>query len=193
MPARLPLIPTLLVGAAAALMIVLGVWQLRRAEWKGDLIARYGTAQSMSSQIAWPRTAEEIEVALYRHSALTCDKVLEMRATAGRSVEGRSGWAHIARCALDGGGQAEVALGWSREPRQPRWAGGTVAGFVSPAGEGARLVASPPQAGLEQLVRPDPNELPNNHLSYAVQWFFFAATAVVVYVLALRRRRMEHG
>jgi surfeit locus 1 family protein len=30
--------------------------------------------------------------------------------------------------------------------------------------------------------------VPNNHLSYAIQWFFFATTAVVIYVLALRKR-----
>jgi surfeit locus 1 family protein len=31
--------------------------------------------------------------------------------------------------------------------------------------------------------------VPNNHLSYAVQWFLFAAIASVIYVLAVRRRR----
>ena len=193
MPARLPLVPTVLVGAAVALMLALGVWQLRRAEWKGDLIARYETAQSMSSQVSWPRASADVEAALYRHSAFTCDCVLEIRATAGRSATGQSGWAHVARCALDGGDEAEVALGWSQEPRQPSWGGGEVAGFVAPAGEGARLVAAPPQAGLEPLAAPDPGELPNNHLSYAVQWFFFAATAVTVYILALRRRSRERG
>ena len=48
--------------------------------------------------------------------------------------------------------------------------------------------AAPPQAGLEQLAAPDPNDLPNNHLMYAGQWFFFALTALVIYVLALRKR-----
>ena len=51
-----------------------------------------------------------------------------------------------------------------------------------------RLVAAPPQAGLAQLALPDPRDLPNNHLSYAVQWFLFAATALVIYVLALRKK-----
>jgi surfeit locus 1 family protein len=52
-----------------------------------------------------------------------------------------------------------------------------------------RLIAETPQAGLEPLAPPDPGDLPNNHLAYAVQWFFFAATALVIYVLALRRRQ----
>ena len=31
---RLPLIPTIFVAGAVAVMIGLGVWQLKRAEWK---------------------------------------------------------------------------------------------------------------------------------------------------------------
>ena len=54
---------------------------------------------------------------------------------------------------------------------------------------GARLIASPPQAGLAQLYRsgpPDPT--PTGHLFYAIQWFAFAAMALVIYPLALRKR-----
>jgi len=188
---RLPLVATLLVGLAVALMTALGIWQLRRAEWKGDLIARYSQAQLLSSPVAWPRDPAGVEGALYRRSALTCEDVLDIRATAGRSAAGASGWAQVARCAIDGGGEAEIALGWSGEPYAPNWAGGQVIGWIAPAGEGARLVASPAQAGLEQLAPPDPGALPNNHMSYAFQWFFFAASALVVYWLALRRRRGE--
>jgi len=35
---------------------------------------------------------------------------------------------------------------------------------------------------------PDPRDIPNNHWSYAIQWFAFAATALIIYALALRRR-----
>ena len=68
------------------------------------------------------------------------------------------------------------------------WRGGPVTGIVASAGKGVRLVAAPAQAGLAPLAAPDPANIPNNHLSYAVQWFAFAATALVIYVLALRRR-----
>lgn len=190
---RLPVIPTLLVAAAVALMIALGIWQLGRAEWKADLLTRYRGAMDLPGEVAWPRGEEQVADALYRRSSLTCERVTGMRATAGRSAQGATGWAHVAACDLGGGGQAEVALGWSREPRAPGWAGGEVSGFVAPAGESARLVAAPPQAGLEALARPDPNDLPNNHLSYAGQWFFFALTAVIVYWLALRRRWRHDG
>jgi len=64
-----------------------------------------------------------------------------------------------------------------------------VAGVIGPgAGEEVRLIASPPLAGLEASAMPDPGELPNNHLSYAVQWFLFALTALVIYGIALRAR-----
>ena len=186
---RLPVIPTLVVAAAVAVMIALGIWQLRRSEEKGAMLARYASAETLSSAVPWPSTPEQREQALYRHSALHCLQVLAMRETAGRSAEGQPGWAHVARCRLAEGGEAEVALGWSREPEGPLWQGGEVSGFVAPAGEGVRLVAAPAQAGLAQLAAPNPRDLPNNHLSYAVQWFFFAVTAVVIYILALRRRQ----
>ena len=50
---RLPLIPTIVVAAAVAVMIGLGVWQLQRAEWKERLIARYTRAETLPP-IAWP-------------------------------------------------------------------------------------------------------------------------------------------
>ncbi|WP_121118508.1 SURF1 family protein [Croceibacterium ferulae] len=184
---RVPLLPTIVVAAAVALMLVLGVWQLRRAEWKGDMIARYADAETLPP-VAWPDDGAAREAALYRPSSFTCAVVLGMRETAGRSAKGQSGWAHVAKCRLAEGGEAEVALGWSAAPTPPVWDGGRVTGTVAPAGEGARLVADPPQAGLEVLARPDPKALPNNHLSYAGQWFFFAITAAVIYAMALRRR-----
>jgi surfeit locus 1 family protein len=186
---RLPLLSTLIVAAAVLIMIALGIWQLNRAREKEALLARYATVEAISGAVAWPASAGQREQALYRRSAFNCLEVLAMRETAGRSADGQPGWAHVARCRLADGAEAEVALGWSREPDPPLWQGGEVAGFVAPARDGVRLLAAPAQGGLAQLAPPDPQDVPNNHLSYAVQWFFFAATAVVVYILALRRRR----
>ena len=41
---------------------------------------------------------------------------------------------------------------------------------------------------LSANARPDPNDIANNHLAYAVQWFFFAFVALVIYAIALRKR-----
>jgi surfeit locus 1 family protein len=51
------------------------------------------------------------------------------------------------------------------------------------------LIATPPLAGLDANAPPDVESVPNNHLAYGVQWFFFAGVATVIYLLAVRRRR----
>ena len=56
-----------------------------------------------------------------------------------------------------------------------------------------RIIANPPLAGLSANAVPDPSDLPNNHLAYAVQWFLFALTALVIYFLALRKRLAASG
>ncbi len=56
-----------------------------------------------------------------------------------------------------------------------------------------RVTATEPPSDLQPLAQPDPNDLPNNHLAYAGQWFFFAITALVIYWLAIRRRWRDEG
>lgn len=194
---RFPVIPTIIVVAACLTMIRLGFWQLDRAAEKEDMLSRYHSAGSVEAEVIWPASEVEAEERLYRRSTLLCGKVISIRSAAGRSQSGQSGWAHIALCALEGGGEAEAALGWSRDPIPPQWSAAHVAGFIAPPGRAAnegsekfaRLVASQGQAGLEPLARPDPNDLPNNHLAYAWQWFLFSLTAGVIYILALRGRQ----
>lgn len=186
---RLPIIPTLIVLIAVAIMLRLGFWQLDRMHQKEALLARYAAAQAMSANVPWPRNAAERELALYRHSELGCKQVKGMAAIAGRSAKGASGWAHVADCTIAEGGSAKVVIGWSRDPAPRIWQGGEVAGFIAPGGmDGVRLVASPPLAGLDASATPDPRDIPNNHLSYAVQWFLFAGVALIIYALAVRKR-----
>ena len=193
MTRNIPVLATIVVALAVATMIALGFWQLDRMGQKEAQLARYERAQAVSSQVEWPSEAAEVEGALYRYSQVDCTRVLAIDTVAGRNSLGESGWAHVAQCQLAGGGTAAVALGWARAPVTPQWQGGQVSGFVGPYRGGAKLVASPPQAGLQQLAPPNPGDVPNNHLSYAVQWFLFALTAVVVYVLALRGRWRTSG
>lgn len=185
MTRKVPVIATILVLAAVGTMIALGFWQLGRKAEKEALIARYESAIALSSETPWPTSEAETERALYRMATLDCGRVLELRTTAGRSTAGAAGIAHSARCALANGGEANIVIGWSPDPREVTWQGGTVTGVVAP---GPRLVAMNPAPGLQPIARPDPRDLPNNHLAYAGQWFLFALTALVIYVLALRRR-----
>ncbi len=191
MTRRIPVVSTLVVLIAVATMIGLGVWQLHRKHWKEAQIARYEAARAMNSDVPWPATPADYDGALYRHSRIDCAEVESMSAVAGRSADDRPGWAHIAHCDLRGGGQADVALGWSDNPAPPRWTGGAVGGLVAGSDEAVRLIASPPQAGLVQLASPDPDAVsttPMGHLSYAIQWFAFATIALLIYALALRKR-----
>ena len=189
MTRRIPIFATLIVVAAVATMIALGVWQLHRLAWKEALIARYARVETMSSDVAWPRDTSAGEAALFRHAMIRCDRVLAQEATAGRNLAGVTGWAQTARCALDGGGEASVALGWTQSPAIRAWSGGEIEGVVAP-GEGStvRLIAGKPPKGMQPLARPDPRDIPNNHFAYAIQWFLFAGVAAAIYGIALRRR-----
>jgi surfeit locus 1 family protein len=185
---RVPIFATIIVLAAVATMIGLGVWQLARKAEKEALIARYEAALQDNAEVSWPMPPE-YEGALFRRAKIDCKVVRGIDPISGKSRNGRSGWVHIARCSHAGRGVADVTIGWSRSPDSPRWDGGPVTGRIVNYGRYIRLIAETPQAGLEPLAPPDPGDLPNNHLAYAVQWFFFAATALVIYVLALRRRQ----
>lgn len=180
-----PVIPTLLVLAAVAIMLRLGFWQIDRMHEKEALLARYAAARAMSADVPFPQGAAAAQQVLYRHARIDCRLVTGVTVIAGHSAQGASGMAHVADCLLAGGGKARIVLGWSRDPAPVAWRGGEVMGVIAP---GPRLVADPPLQGLAANARPDPSELPNNHWSYAVQWFLFAATALVIYGLAVWKR-----
>ena len=183
---ELPVIATIVVLAAVATMIALGFWQLGRLQEKEAQLAIYSAAQNDISEIAYPGNSAGLEAALYRRSSFECAQVTDILSVSGTSANGRSGWAHKAICTLPDATRGEVALGWSRDPAAPEYSGGKVTGIIAPGG---RIVADPPLAGLESLAKPDPADIPNNHLAYAGQWFFFAITALVIFFLAVRRRR----
>lgn len=167
-------------------MVWLGFWQLDRLHQKEALLARYQTAQTMSAEAAWPASPAEAEQALYRRATVDCRTIRSLSTFAGRNVRNESGLSAIAVCEIAGGDTATIVLGWSRDPNVlTPWSGGLVSGVIAP---GPRLVADPPLAGLQASAKPDPSNIPNNHLAYAVQWFLFALTALVIYALALRKR-----
>lgn len=185
MSRRVPLLSTAIVLLAVGAMIALGVWQLGRGKEKAAMIARYQAAAANPEVADWPGDEASAEHLLYRRARLDCVEVIERSAIAGQNADGVSGLGQVATCRTGEGQEARVILGWSREPEAPDWRGGQVAGTIAP---GPRLVADPPLAGLQANGIPDPSSIPDNHLSYAVQWFFFAVTALAIYVLALRKR-----
>lgn len=187
---RLPILPTLIVAVAVAVMIGLGVWQLGRAEWKDRLIAQYRAAETLPP-IAFPTGPATGEAPLFRWSTGFCLRPVTSRAVAGHDRRGESGYVHIVHCATgaEGPGMA-VELGWSRDPSAKwQWPGGPVTGMIAPDREHRiRLVAASAPPGLEPSAQPSLESIPNNHRLYAVQWFLFAGIALIIYVLALRKR-----
>ncbi len=188
---RWPIIPTIVVFLAVAIMVGLGIWPLQRKGEKEALLASYAAADGLPP-VAWPIVPDPDALPLYRLSSVQCIKVVSWRAVSGSSATGQSGYAHLASCQTGGGEGpgAVVAVGWSQGYEQPAWTGGIIDGIVAPDKKQLiRLVATRPVAGLSPLAKPSPDQIPNNHLLYAIQWFIFATAAAVIYLLALRRRR----
>ena len=185
-----PVLPTILVSAAVATMIGLGIWQLQRKEQKELLLARYEAAADLDP-VTWPAVPDTANLPLFRKSTLMCIKVVRIESVSGSNREGKAGFAHIASCSTGGaeGPGAKVAIGWSERPESPEWEGGPVNGVIAPDNvQLIKLVVTDKVEGLDQLSLPSPQQIPNNHLLYAIQWFIFATAAAVIYVLALRKR-----
>jgi cytochrome oxidase assembly protein ShyY1 len=195
---RLPLIPTLVVAAAAALMAWLGVWQLHRAAWKKGLLAQYEANAALPALDLDPllaRGAAHVPLA-FRRVLVTChahDVVPDSRG--GRSLGGEPGTIYLVPCRPGAGGLAGrlmVDVGWTGLPLHGRRLSldGLVAGRLGSDDPGypIRLTSAAATPPLQPAAAPSIADVPNNHISYAIQWFFFAGLAILIYALALRRR-----
>jgi len=203
MKRTIPIVPTIIVLLAAALMVRLGVWQLRRLHEKEALLTRYAANQTrppLPLAALFPVTDD----ALYRRTSANCLGVVSWKAQAGRAADGNPGWRHIAACRTGAEGPGVlVDLGISGDSQPPVWKGGRVAGrltwasgsqpflmnlFVTPPPPTPMIVSDTAAPGLKPTAQPNPADIPNNHLSYAVQWFLFAGVALIIYGVALWQR-----
>lgn len=203
-PRRWPIIPTIVVLCAVAAMIALGVWQLQRKGEKEALIALYERNMAMSSLVTYPKLPPVPDAMLFRKSSVVCLEPVRWDPRSGTDRKGNSGIRMIADCRTGAEGPGVlVDVGTSDDFTPPKWNGGTVQGTVVPGPEQptliarltgnavparAMLVADTPVAGLRASAVPSGADVPNNHLAYAFQWFFFAVVALIIYVLAVRRR-----
>jgi surfeit locus 1 family protein len=191
---RLPILPTIVVAAAVALMVWLGIWQLHRAQWKEGLLARYGQAEKLPP-ISFPTgPLRDDQLPLFRHATGVCLGIAGKRALAGENAGGEPGYVQIVDCVTGAEGPGmSVQLGWSKDPNAKfNWKGGLVSGIIGPdRRNGMRLVAATAPPGLEQSAAPSLSAIPNNHRSYALQWFGFALIALIIYALAVRKRLKE--
>ena len=188
---RVPPFATLVVALAVATMIGLGIWQIDRGRQKDALIARYAAAGDLPP-IGWPTMPiAKDKLPLYRHATGNCLSVAGWRTAPGSSAKDEPGYLVIADCRTGAEGRGlAVELGWTKDPNGGRgWKGGLVSGIIAPDRiSSMRLHAAAPGPGLMASAPPSLDAIPNNHRSYAVQWFAFAAIALVIYALALRRK-----
>ena len=205
---RLPIGATIVVALAIVLMIGLGVWQLQRREQKLALLDRYAANQHLPP-IAMPLVPTD--AVLFRQASAMCLQPTAWHREAGRAADGSSGWRAIAQCRAPAGGRTgaegpgfAVQMGVGADAlHTPAWAGGRVSGYIthapqhralveglfSRAPQELMLVADAPLPGLKPNPPANLDDVPNNHLAYAVQWFLFAGIAAIIYAVALWRRR----
>jgi len=201
---RWPVIPTIVVLCAVAAMIALGIWQLQRKSEKEALIALYERNMAMSSLVTYPKLPPVPDAMLFRKSSVVCLEVVKWDPRGGTDRKGQSGIRMIANCRTGAEGPGVlVDVGIAEDFTPPKWTGGTVQGTIVPGPEQptvierltgrakparAMLVADAPVEGLRASEVPTGADVPNNHLAYAFQWFFFAIVALIIYALAVRRR-----
>lgn len=196
---RLPIVATVLVALAVTAMVALGFWQLqRRGEKLAELKVLAANPSKPSIALPIPAIGDDL---LFRRAGAFCLKPVSFALDGA----GKAGFRVIARCATGAEGPGfTVQIGTTQDASyKPTWGGGKVSGMITHAPSGVPLIAmlfgkSPPKElmlvtdapapGLSANQMPSIESIPNNHLAYAVQWFLFAGIAVIIYLLALRRR-----
>ena len=201
---RIPVWPTLIVLVMLATLVSLGVWQLQRRAWKADLIAQLETAPL--APLLEPRdflaAMQGTKSIQYRRAELPCapGTVLPYDLKGGSSASGNSGYLVLVSCRPNRKAPDIVAVaGWTWRPdaaRVPITVDTVFTGLIieKPYGDAAdrpafMLIPDTAVPPLQPSRLPTPQDLPDNHLSYAGQWFGLAVALAIIYALWLRNRR----
>ena len=203
---RLPFWPTAMTLVMVGVMIWLGFWQLQRREWKHKLIASLEAAQTLP-----PVSGREFYRAMigagsvqYRRAVVACHpgRVAPYDIRGGESATGESGFLVLVACSHPPGRGPDlvVVAGWTLNPSPPPLVvdtefDGTIIERPYDKQPDRPMFMLIPKTAVPPLApskRPVPADLPDSHLSYAIQWFAFALTLSVIYtIFVLRRRRPE--
>jgi len=201
---RVPIVATLIVVLAVAAMIALGCWQIFDRLPKKEAFLAQLAANPARPPVAFPAIPTD-KTLLYRRTNAFCLEPTRWQ-TEGA---GRVGWRGIAQSRTGAAGPGfAFEIGISRDPNaKPVGRGGEVSGIIALAPvhrslignlfdktpDTLMIVADTPPPGFTRAPRPTIDSIPNNHLAYGVQWFLFAAIALAIYALALRRRWGDDG
>lgn len=199
---RLPIGATLLTLAMVPVLILLGLWQLERREWKHAMIAELQRAPSLPPVAPREFFASMVsEKSLqFRRAEVDCrpGRVTPYDLKGGTSATGEGGYLVLVACRAGARPDLVVVAGWTARPDAIKSLvvdtsfSGTV--IERPYGKALgrpRFMLIPATAVPPLLPSrlPTVDDLPDSHLSYAMQWFAFAATLSVIYVVYVRRWR----
>jgi len=193
---RLPLLPTLMVAVMVPVMIGLGFWQLHRADWKADLLVRL-EAQAKQPVLETAVLSDDLEFRRVRLMVDCPDPIAKGRS--GKSAAGQVGFSMLLLCStgaqplLVDAGWSDRPDGWAKRaaPWPPKGTFAVTGTLVRTGGEGPRytLVSEAVPPPLVPSAPPSLEDIPNNHMAYAVQWFAFAATLGIIYAVYVSRLR----
>lgn len=208
-PRRLPVAATLLTLVMIPVLIALGFWQLERREWKHALIARLEAAKTLPPVTAhdYYRAMIGLDSLQYRRAEADCrpGRVKPYDLKGGTSADDEGGFLVLVDCndpARHRAPDMVVVAGWTLRPDAVRTLdldthfNGTL--IEHPYGDQPgrpRFMLIPTTAVPPLAVSrtPVPDDLPDSHLSYALQWFAFAATLAVIYAVYFRQWRRGRG
>ncbi len=197
-------LPSIVVAIMLAILVKLGLWQLDRRIWKHALIAQLQAAPTLP-----PLQPRDYYLAMigkesvqYRRAELPCSPgtVLPYDIKGGTSITGDSGYLVVVSCRPNNRPPDIVAVaGWTARPdaKTPVKVDTVFRGLIieKPYGDAPdrprfMLIPDSAVAPLLRSQLPTPDGLPDNHLSYAGQWFGLAAALAAIYGVWLRRRLM---
>jgi cytochrome oxidase assembly protein ShyY1 len=193
---RLPLIPSVLVLIVVAACVSAAIWNLRRAKFHQSELRRFEMASHLPP-ITFPTVPiRDEQLPLYRQATGNCLRVVNRRTSAGENQSGEPGFVIILDCMTGSEGPGmSVQAGWSKNPNAATaWRGGPVSGMIIRDNlTRVRLVAATPAPGLEANgpVKAGVSVSPAQNRGYAFQFFSFAAIALIIYGLAVRKRLKE--
>lgn len=177
-----------MVAIALPVLVGFGVWQLQRAQWKEALLADLDSnSEAPLLDLGSGPIPETAQFRLVRLTLACPGGPATLRA--GRNLNGQSGYSALTDCRA---GTIPVTrdAGWSPRPdahRLPPVTASFEGRLVKGEGDSWLLVQSAAEAPLVPSAPPGLETISNNHLSYAVQWFSFAAILAAIYGLWLRR------
>ncbi len=185
---------------AVPILIGFGVWQLRRAEWKAALLTELAENAVAPMVVISPGVLPD--GLQFRRVRISLDCPPQTPgARAGRNQAGQNGYVVTLDC-TGAGEPVRLVSGWGERPDSwrripapfPPPGEQPVEGVLveSTPGGPARwtLVSGTAPAPLRPAAPPSPDTIANNHVSYAIQWFSFAAILLAIYALYVRRWRL---